>query len=103
MVAEAIEVPPAPRLVADDITPEAAGSLLADQGGRLAIISAEGGIFGTGAGLSGLVIPLYPPLDPVVRLQRSVFRCVPMHFTRLGRVLHGGFDRVSFSSFAWSG
>jgi replicative DNA helicase len=50
MVADAIEVPAAPRLVADDITPEAAGSLLAEQGGRLAIISAEGGIFGIIAG-----------------------------------------------------
>jgi hypothetical protein len=39
-----------PRLVADDITTEAAASLLAEQGGRLAILSAEGGIFGTLAG-----------------------------------------------------
>ena len=39
-----------PRLVADDITPEAAASLLAEQGGRLAIISAEGGIFDIIAG-----------------------------------------------------
>src|SRR6266487_2555221 len=38
------------RLVADDITPEAAASLLADQGGRLAVLSAEGGIFATLAG-----------------------------------------------------
>jgi replicative DNA helicase len=39
-----------PRLVADDITPEAAASLLAEQGGRLAVLSAEGGIFATLAG-----------------------------------------------------
>ena len=39
-----------PRLVADDITPEAAASLLAEQGGRLAVLSAEGGIFTTLAG-----------------------------------------------------
>jgi replicative DNA helicase len=50
MIAESIEVPPIPRLVADDITPEAAASLLAEQGGRLAIISAEGGIFDIIAG-----------------------------------------------------
>ena len=50
MLAESIEVPPIPRMVADDITPEAAASLLADQGGRLAIISAEGGIFDIIAG-----------------------------------------------------
>jgi replicative DNA helicase len=44
MMAESVTVPVMPRLVADDVTPEAAGSLLADQG-RLAILSAEGGIF----------------------------------------------------------
>jgi replicative DNA helicase len=48
--ADAVVVPPAPRLLADDITPEAAASALAEQGGRLAIISAEGGIFGIIAG-----------------------------------------------------
>lgn len=49
-IAESIEVPPVPRLVADDITPEAAATLLAEQRGRLAIISAEGGIFDIIAG-----------------------------------------------------
>jgi hypothetical protein len=39
-----------PRLVADDVTSEAAASLLAQQGGRLAVLSAEGGIFATLAG-----------------------------------------------------
>jgi len=48
--AEAIEIPALPRLIADDVTPEAAASLLADHGGRLAIISAEGGIFDILAG-----------------------------------------------------
>ena len=48
--AASIEVPPVPRLVADDVTPEAAASLLAEQRGRLAIISAEGGIFDIIAG-----------------------------------------------------
>jgi hypothetical protein len=41
MIADSIKVPPIPRIVADDATPEAATSLLAEQGGRLAIISAE--------------------------------------------------------------
>lgn len=50
MQAEAIQVPPLARLVADDITTEAAASLLAEQGGRLAVLSAEGGIFQTLAG-----------------------------------------------------
>ena len=44
-MAEEIDVPPVPRLVADDVTPEACISLLAEQGGRLAVISGEGGIF----------------------------------------------------------
>jgi replicative DNA helicase len=49
-LAEAITVPVMPRLVADDVTPEAAASLLAEQGGRLAVLSAEGGIFSILAG-----------------------------------------------------
>jgi len=48
--AEAIEIPALPRLIADDVTPEAAASLLADHDGRLAIISSEGGIFDILAG-----------------------------------------------------
>jgi len=56
-VAYAIEVPPIPRLIADDVTPEAAASLLAEQGGRLAIISAEGGIFDIIAGRYSRSIP----------------------------------------------
>lgn len=42
---EDIEVPVLPQLVADDVTPERAASILCDQGGRLAVLSAEGGIF----------------------------------------------------------
>ncbi|BCJ53404.1 hypothetical protein Asp14428_48790 [Actinoplanes sp. NBRC 14428] len=50
MNAEAITVPAKPQLVADDVTSETAASLLAQQGGRLAILSPEGGIFATIAG-----------------------------------------------------
>ncbi|WP_432980443.1 DUF3987 domain-containing protein [Dactylosporangium sp. CA-233914] len=50
MNADAITVPVLPRLIADDVTSEQAGSLLAEQGGRLAVLSAEGGIFATLAG-----------------------------------------------------
>lgn len=50
MTAEGITVPPLPRLVADDVTSEQAASLLAEQGGRLAVLSPEGGIFATLAG-----------------------------------------------------
>ena len=48
--ADEITVPPAPRLLADDATPEAVASLLAEQGGRLAILSAEGDLFDIMAG-----------------------------------------------------
>ena len=48
--AESMTVIPIPRLVADDVTPEATASLLAEQGGRLAILSAEGGILDIIAG-----------------------------------------------------
>jgi replicative DNA helicase len=41
MTAASIGVPVLPRLVADDFTPEASASLLAEQGGRLAVLSAE--------------------------------------------------------------
>lgn len=50
LAAEEITVPGLPRLVADDVTPEAAASLLAEQSGRLAVLSAEAGIFATLAG-----------------------------------------------------
>ena len=50
VLAEAVTVPVMPRLVADDITPESLASRLAEQDGRLAVLSAEGGIFGIIAG-----------------------------------------------------
>ena len=50
MVAESITVPVQPKLVVDDVTPETATSLLAAQGGRLAVLSAEGEIFNIMAG-----------------------------------------------------
>lgn len=40
----------APRLVAADVTPERAVGLLAENDGRLAVLSTEGGLFGTLAG-----------------------------------------------------
>jgi replicative DNA helicase len=39
-----------PRLMADDATPEVLTRMLADQGGRLALVSTEGGIFGLMSG-----------------------------------------------------
>ncbi|MFJ9772734.1 YfjI family protein [Kitasatospora sp. NPDC101157] len=48
--ASEITVPAEPQLIADDGTPAAITTLLAEQGGRLAVMSAEGGIFDTIAG-----------------------------------------------------
>lgn len=44
------EVPALPRLLADDVTPEKVAGLMAENAGALALLSAEGGIFGILAG-----------------------------------------------------
>ena len=43
-------VPVRPQLVADDVTPEKLEVMLAEQGGRMAVLSSEGGVFGMMAG-----------------------------------------------------
>jgi replicative DNA helicase len=48
---EANPVPKKPVFIVDDITPEAMGQLMADNGERMAILSAEGGIFKIISGL----------------------------------------------------
>jgi len=50
-------VPSLPRLLADDATPEAVAGLLAEQGGRIAIVSTEGGIFDIIAGRYSEKVP----------------------------------------------
>jgi replicative DNA helicase len=45
-----IKVPLAPRFTVDDCTPEKLASLMGEHGGRMACISAEGGVFGLMAG-----------------------------------------------------
>jgi replicative DNA helicase len=57
LLADAFKVPAVPRILADDVTGEAAASLLAEQDGRLAVISAEGGIFDVIAGRYSNNIP----------------------------------------------
>jgi len=42
--------PVSPQLLCDDVTPEALSTLLAEQGGRIALFSAEGGVFEIMAG-----------------------------------------------------
>jgi putative DNA primase/helicase len=49
-MAAVIEVPALPRLLVDDATPEALASLLAEQGGQLAMFSDEGDVFSMMAG-----------------------------------------------------
>ena len=44
------DIPIVPRILVDDVSPEKLASLLADQGGRLALMSAEGGVFDMMAG-----------------------------------------------------
>ena len=48
--AEDIQIPPKPRLLAEDTTPEALVSLMGQHGGRMALLSSEGGIFDMMAG-----------------------------------------------------
>ena len=43
-------VPPMPKLIVDDITPETVASVLAEQGGRVSVLSSEGDIFAIMAG-----------------------------------------------------
>jgi len=50
MATAEVAIPPVPRLLADDLTPETAANLLHTHGGRLAVLSAEGGLFATLAG-----------------------------------------------------
>jgi len=50
LAASLSEVPTAPRLLADDITPEKLAGIMAENAGAMALLSAEGGIFGILAG-----------------------------------------------------
>ena len=58
----AIIVPALPQIIADDVTLEALGSRLAEQGGRLAIVSTEGGFLVTAAGRYSSTPDLSVPL-----------------------------------------
>jgi len=50
VLADGVEIPPLPRLLAEDATPEALSSLMAEQGGRMAVLSDEGDVFELMAG-----------------------------------------------------
>jgi len=47
---EQTRVPVLPRLLVDDVTPEKLTSMMAEQGGKMGLLSSEGGIFGMMAG-----------------------------------------------------
>lgn len=62
LAAALTDVPAVPRLLADDVTPEKLAGLLAEQSGVLALLSAEGGVFGMMAGRyqnAGVNLDLY--------------------------------------------
>jgi hypothetical protein len=54
---ESIKVPAEPRLLVDDASPERLAALIAEQGGRIALMSAEGGVFDMMAGRYSQGIP----------------------------------------------
>ncbi|WP_062209519.1 YfjI family protein [Streptomyces sp. NBRC 109706] len=73
--AEDIKVPAKPQLVADDVTPENLATLLAEQEGRLAVLSPEGGIFdiiaGRYSGAPNMEIFLKGHAGDMVRVNRQ--------------------------------
>ncbi len=77
LAAEAITVPSLPRLIADDVTPEKLVGLMDANGGRMALISDEGGIFDTLAGRYSS----NPNLDPYLKGHAGA----PMLVDRTGR------------------
>ncbi|SBW21010.1 hypothetical protein FDG2_1865 [Candidatus Protofrankia californiensis] len=77
LAAEAITIPALPRLFADDATPEALATLMAENGGRMALISDEGGVFDILAGRFSTV----PNLDPYLKGHAGR----PMRVDRKGR------------------
>jgi hypothetical protein len=75
---ERLDQPVVSRLLADDATPEALVSLLADHGGRIAVISAEGGLFDI---LAGRYSNGAPNLDAVLK----AYGCESIRVDRKGR------------------
>lgn len=57
LVTEMVSVPIAPRIMAEDITPERLASLMSEHGGRMALMSDEAGIFGILAGRYNKGVP----------------------------------------------
>lgn len=77
LAAGAITVPALPRLITDDATPEALTSLMSGNGGRMAVLSDEGGVFDIMAGRYSST----PNLDPYLKGHAGT----PMRVDRRGR------------------
>ncbi|WP_225438845.1 YfjI family protein [Candidatus Frankia nodulisporulans] len=77
LAADAIDVPTLPRLLCDNVTPEELTSLMAEHGGRMALISPEGGVFDILAGQYSKA----PNLDPYLKGHPGE----PMRVDRKGR------------------
>ncbi|MEV6669950.1 YfjI family protein [Streptomyces sp. NPDC051162] len=73
--AEEVKVPGKPQLVADDVTPENLATLLAEQEGRISVLSPEGGIFdiiaGRYSGAPNMEIFLKGHAGDMVRVNRQ--------------------------------
>jgi hypothetical protein len=73
--AEEVTVPGKPQLVADDVTPESLATLLAEQDGRISVLSPEGGIFeiiaGRYSGAPNMEIFLKGHAGDMVRVNRQ--------------------------------
>jgi replicative DNA helicase len=72
---ERLDVPTPPRLITTDVTPEKLASLLCENGGRMAVLSAEGGIFDImagrySAGLPNLDVYLQGHAGDMIRVDR---------------------------------
>lgn len=63
-LADAVEVPPVPRLIASDATPEVLVTLLDRHGGRIALVSTEAELYDLVLGDKGQRIKLGPYLKP---------------------------------------
>jgi hypothetical protein len=72
----ALQVPVLPRLLADDASPERLASLLCEQGGRMGVLSAEGGVFElmagrySAAGMANLEVYLKGHAGDALRVDR---------------------------------
>ena len=75
---DCIEVPTLPRLVVDDVTPEAMAKIMAEQDGRIGVLSTEAGLFAT---LAGRYSNGTPNLDLVLKAWSGD----PCQVDRIGR------------------